>query len=596
MALVPFTVTSSAPAAPPASSRAGGPARAPQADPAGTAPSTRVGSDAAGPVRQAGPKEKPPSAFARALAAAQDDERAAPVADRTTASPRRTAPTQEPPAADLEAQEEADAPTVSVAAPPAGEPRHLPGSSWLLLALGQGMGPLSRTDDGDAVVSGEVDVEREIEGDAPAVEAAAPIDPAAMMPAVVVPVTTLPVAAALPEVVSSQVAVESTGQGVTASGPAQGSPAIGVATTLAAPPPSEAGNQSLEALVDGATTVAPVAKVQAEGSSAIELDTPLTVAAPSGEGTAEIAPETASPEPTAAGVVATLTESTPRPAPEAVARWRAAARALAASSGPRIASARPAEAGVAPSETASPAPAATAQAPTPPGSAVKALAHLLGAGGQRADTSGQLEWTAPAAGVLPDAVPAEAVAPTARAIEVLSRLASSAAESQPAVVRTAEQSVASVFGAMLATSSSAPSAAPLSAPAPVAALPPAVGEQVNAHIVSSLKMQWKDGVGEAKLHLRPDALGSVTVALRVEHGAVTAVVRSDSPQVQEWVLQHQQTLRQQMESAGLRLDDLTVTPDDRGRQEQQEAPAEQRRRPRRGQAEDADAPVFELLA
>jgi flagellar hook-length control protein FliK len=506
------------------------------------------------------------------------------------------APPQEPPAPELEAQEEGDAPTVSAAVPPAGEPRHLPGSSWLLLALGQGMGPLGRTDHGDAVVSGEVDVEPEVEEDAFGVEAAAPIDPAAMMPAVVVPVTTLPLVAPPPEVPSSQVPLQSTGQGTTASGLVQGTPALGVATTLAAPPPSEAGHQSLEALVDRATTVASGAKVQAEGSSAIGLDTPLPVAAPSAEVTAEIAPETASPEPVAADVAATLTESTPRPAPDAIARWRAAARALAASSGPRIASAVPVAVGEASSETVSPAAPATTPAATPPGAAVKALAQMLGAGGQRADTSGQLVWTAPGAGVLPDAVPAEAVAPTTRAIDVLSRLAPPAAESQPEVVRAAEQSVASAFGSMLASSSSAPAVAPLSAPAPVAALPPAVGEQVNAHIVSSLKMQWRDGVGEAKLHLRPDALGSVTVALRVEHGAVTAVVRSDSPQVQEWVLQHQQTLRQQMESAGLRLDDLTVTPDDRDQQEQQEAPAEQRRRPRRGQAEDADAPVFELLA
>ena len=93
-------------------------------------------------------------------------------------------------------------------------------------------------------------------------------------------------------------------------------------------------------------------------------------------------------------------------------------------------------------------------------------------------------------------------------------------------------------------------------------LAPSVGDQVLHQVVSSLKMQWKDGIGEAKLHLRPDALGAVSVSLRVEAGAVTAVVRADSPQVQEWVVQHQQTLRQQMEAAGLRLDELVVTPDD----------------------------------
>ncbi len=131
--------------------------------------------------------------------------------------------------------------------------------------------------------------------------------------------------------------------------------------------------------------------------------------------------------------------------------------------------------------------------------------------------------------------------------------------------------------------------------APVAPHAPVAGEQVAAQIVSSLKMQWKDGLGEARIHLRPDALGTVTVSLRVEHGAVTAVVRADSPQVQDWVLQHQQSLRQQLEAAGLRLDDLTVNPDDRrqeGSRDDRQAPHRRHPRPR----QDEHAPTFELLA
>ena len=115
--------------------------------------------------------------------------------------------------------------------------------------------------------------------------------------------------------------------------------------------------------------------------------------------------------------------------------------------------------------------------------------------------------------------------------------------------------------------------------APAVPLAPSVRDQVLHEVVSSLKMQWKEGIGEAKLHLRPDALGAVSVSLRVEAGAVTAVVRADSPQVQEWVLQHQQTLRQQMEAAGLRLDELVVTPDD-----QPQAVARRKRRPSRAAA------------
>jgi flagellar hook-length control protein FliK len=129
-------------------------------------------------------------------------------------------------------------------------------------------------------------------------------------------------------------------------------------------------------------------------------------------------------------------------------------------------------------------------------------------------------------------------------------------------------------------------------------LPPEVADQVIQQVVSSLKMQWKDGVGEARLHLRPDALGSVSVSLRVEGGAVTAVVRAENPQVQEWVLQHQQTLRQQMEAAGLHLDEFVVSPDDQRQQSREESsPDPQRRRPRPARSDDStEAPRFELLA
>jgi hypothetical protein len=137
----------------------------------------------------------------------------------------------------------------------------------------------------------------------------------------------------------------------------------------------------------------------------------------------------------------------------------------------------------------------------------------------------------------------------------------------------------------------APPTAEVAAPSTPAALPPAVGDQVLHQVVSSLRMQWKDGIGEAKLQLRPDALGAVSISLRVEAGAVTAVVRAESAQVQEWVLQNQETLRQQMEAAGLHLGELVVTPDDQG-QSQQQAPQEQRRR---RQPAPAPAATFEML-
>lgn len=132
-------------------------------------------------------------------------------------------------------------------------------------------------------------------------------------------------------------------------------------------------------------------------------------------------------------------------------------------------------------------------------------------------------------------------------------------------------------------------------PAPAATLlaSPSVTEHVMDQIVTSIRMQWKDGMGEATLHLRPEALGAVTVTLRVEAGAVTAVVKAESAQVQEWVLSNQQTLRQQLESSGLRLDNLTVSPDAQQRKDEP-PPRQPRRQPRHPQNAE-DTPRFELM-
>jgi flagellar hook-length control protein FliK len=157
----------------------------------------------------------------------------------------------------------------------------------------------------------------------------------------------------------------------------------------------------------------------------------------------------------------------------------------------------------------------------------------------------------------------------------------------------------SLVPAIAPPATAAPPAAAMAQAGPVSpTLPPEVADQVIQQVVSSLKMQWKDGVGEARLHLRPDALGSVSVSLRVEGGAVTAVVRAENPQVQEWVLQHQQTLRQQMEAAGLHLDEFVVSPDDQRQQSREDSsPDPQRRRPRPARSDDStEAPRFELLA
>ena len=200
-------------------------------------------------------------------------------------------------------------------------------------------------------------------------------------------------------------------------------------------------------------------------------------------------------------------------------------------------------------------------------------------------------------GAVDVASPTDSQSHFARAVEMVGRLARGGPDDERSRESGPSSARALAYDAAVQPTSQGPEIQAHSAVQAndTAAVPREVAEQVVSQIVSSLKMQWKDGVGEARLHLRPDALGAVSVALRVENGGVTAVVQADSPQVQDWVLQHQQSLRQQMEAAGLRLDELTVSPDDRGQQNPPDAPPEQRRRPRRSY-EDEDTPRFELLA
>lgn len=114
-------------------------------------------------------------------------------------------------------------------------------------------------------------------------------------------------------------------------------------------------------------------------------------------------------------------------------------------------------------------------------------------------------------------------------------------------------------------------------------------------IVKSLRMQWKQGVGEARIQLRPEHLGPVDISLKVEAGAVTAIVRAESAQVQEWMLGNQQSLRQQLEAAGLRLDDLVVSRDaERRRERGAETPANRRNAPRR-RREGESEPLFNVV-
>lgn len=121
-------------------------------------------------------------------------------------------------------------------------------------------------------------------------------------------------------------------------------------------------------------------------------------------------------------------------------------------------------------------------------------------------------------------------------------------------------------------------------------------------IVQSLRLQITSGGGEARVHLRPEYLGELTVRVLVEDGVVSARLEAERPAVRDWIERHEVSLRQALGEHGLTLDTLNVS--DRGRDETRDRgdgePAshhdspERQRRPRRHH--DGNAPRFEVTA
>jgi hypothetical protein len=140
--------------------------------------------------------------------------------------------------------------------------------------------------------------------------------------------------------------------------------------------------------------------------------------------------------------------------------------------------------------------------------------------------------------------------------------------------------------------STTPSAA--SSHAAVAPLPNEDG--VVSSIVQTMRLQMRDGVGTAVVHLEPDYLGAVSIALRVENGVVTASLHAENPQVRAWMEANAPLLSESLASQGLSLDRLVITDEriaeersaDRRHQQEQEQHAP--RRPRRN-----NASTFEVI-
>ena len=119
---------------------------------------------------------------------------------------------------------------------------------------------------------------------------------------------------------------------------------------------------------------------------------------------------------------------------------------------------------------------------------------------------------------------------------------------------------------------------------------------VVSSIVQTMRLQMRDGVGTAVVHLEPDYLGAVSIALRVENGVVTASLHAENPQVRAWMEANAPLLSESLARPGT----LARSPGHYRRADRRRAvsgpppPQEQeqhaRRRPRRD-----DASTFEVI-
>ncbi|MGV3517960.1 MAG: flagellar hook-length control protein FliK [Luteitalea sp.] len=526
------------------------------------------------------------------LAAVQHQDDAPPAAPVDGRHVAATSVPQNEPTAESQASPE---PPLVIAPTPAEVPSGAQAQTpWLLLALGSGTSSWQET--GEPVGTESVaDAAIASVGHPVAVEASNPAEVPVMLTGapVVAPVPgpappAVPPALAAPALAPSP-ATSAPALAVAEPSPLMG-PAVGVPARNAALATPEAGAAESTAVVapEGATVPGAKGVPDPVVTSPMAADDELPSAdlaasrvVESSPGALKVLP---TDEPSRDMRPATSDTATPLPPPtlEMLTRWRAARRAAtgeAASTLPPVVDVRP---------------EGTPGGPAAPSPASSRLAQWMG---QQAPVEGTFvaeTSTGIATGV--SGVTAAAM-PSSRASEVLFRLSQAGGERSTGADHQLPFGLAPM---VVAPSGVSPEITLSSMSAAAPPLSPAVGEQVMQQVVQSLKMQWKDGIGEAKLHLRPDALGAVTVTLRVEAGAVTAVVRAESAQVQEWVLQHQHTLRQQMEAAGLHLDELVVSPDDQRQQQPgQDSAPEQRRRPRVAPETDgtgpADRPRFEQL-
>jgi flagellar hook-length control protein FliK len=126
--------------------------------------------------------------------------------------------------------------------------------------------------------------------------------------------------------------------------------------------------------------------------------------------------------------------------------------------------------------------------------------------------------------------------------------------------------------------------APAAIAAPVAVAAPAPMTNVDAenvhNLVQAMRVTAKGGGWEATVRLKPEHLGEVTIALRVEGNNVSAVVQAESAGVRQWLMDQEQAVRSGLSEHGLQLDRFAVSRDGQRREAGEQAHEQQRQRRR----------------
>jgi flagellar hook-length control protein FliK len=122
------------------------------------------------------------------------------------------------------------------------------------------------------------------------------------------------------------------------------------------------------------------------------------------------------------------------------------------------------------------------------------------------------------------------------------------------------------------------------------------GADIPQQIVSAMRLQSNNGVGDARIRLTPEYLGDVTISIRVERGQVTATLQASALETRQWIEGHESLLRQMLADRGLRLDEFVVSDEHASSEEESGAndnADHERPQPRRRASQGA---TFEVTA